>query len=371
MKIGIDARPLISKHPSGIGTYLINILNYLNVVDRENQYFLYSNKPLEYPITLGDNFTIRVINGKIGTLWLRYSLPQYIKADGIQVFWGTQHFLPKRVENVRMILTIHDVALLINPRWGSAVNSVMQNLFLKSSARDADKIIVVSKSTGDDTIKLCGIAPEKISVIYEGCPSPVTQQLSDEDATAFKEKFNIKERFFLFVGNIEPRKNIDTIIKAFELAAAKDERIQLVLAGGLGWKYEGILDQIKKSAFSDRIIRTGYISSEQKNWLFGNAIAFLFPSHYEGFGLPILEAYRAGTPVITAKKSSLPEVGGDAAWYVQDENSADELANVMDVLLSLPAEQKLMMTEKGRARCDMFSWKHCAEQTHRLLVRKD
>lgn len=369
MKIGIDARPLISCQPSGIGTYLVHILRCISLMDSENEYYLYSNKELEYPIELGANFRKRIIPGKVGTLWLRYSLPGHIAKDGIDVFWGTQHFIPCPVKGVRMCLTVHDTALIINPKWGSRVNALMQNAFLKASARQADDILAVSHSTKQDVIRLCGVDEKKVTVVYAGCPENL-QQPSEEDAIAIREKFGIRWPYYLYVGTIEPRKNIETMVAAFNILAKTDPHARLVIAGGLGWRYEGILQSVENSLYKDRIIMPGYLSAQEKYLLYRDARAFLFPSHYEGFGLPILEAYRIGTQVITANNSSLPEIGGDAAWFVDDENDAAALANVMVTVATAPQEELQRRTALGNAHCKNFSWDTCAKQTMLLLLKK-
>lgn len=369
MKIGIDARPLISKQPSGIGTYLIHVLRYISAMDAENEYYLYSNKEMEYPIELGRNFHRRVIPGKVGTLWLRYSLPKHIAADGIQVFWGTQHFLPRPVKGVRMCLTVHDTALLIQPKWGSLSNAFMQNTFLKASAREADAIVTISKSTQRDIVRLCGVDERKITVAYLGCPENL-QQPSEQEAAAIRDKFGIAWPYYLYVGTIEPRKNIETMVAAFNILAETDREARLLIAGGLGWRYEGILEAVETSPYRDRIVMPGYLSAREKHLLYAQARAFLFPSHYEGFGLPILEAYRTGTQVITAQNSSLPEVGGEAAWYVEDENDAAALAGVMAAVAAAPAEELDRRAELGRAHCDSFSWDACVKQTMAKLLEK-
>ena len=369
MKIGIDARPLISKHPSGIGTYVVHVLRYISAMDSENEYILYSNKEMEYPIELGPNFHKKVIPGKVGTLWLRYSLPRYIAKDKLDVFWGTQHFLPCPVKGVRMCLTVHDTALLIQPKWGSQVNAFMQNTFLPPSAREADLILAVSNSTKRDTVRLCGVSEEKVAVIYEGYPESL-QQPTQEETAAIREKFAIGGPYYLYVGNIEPRKNIETMVAAFNILAETDPDAWLVLAGGLGWRYNGILQAVESSPYKDRIVMPGYLSVQEKYLLYKEARAFLFPSHYEGFGLPILEAYRIGTPVITAKNSSLPEVGGEAAYYVSDENDPTALAAVMEEMAKATPEELERRAALAKVHCDSFSWEKCAAQTMAVLLKK-
>lgn len=369
MRIGIDARYIASAKPTGIGTYMLHILKQLSHVDHENEYILYSNQPIECSIDLGPNFIRKAIPGKVGTLWLRYTLPKYLVKDKIQVFWG-QHFLPLPVKGVKMCLTIHDTALLIDPRWGSTVNSLMQKLFLRSAAKEADRIIAVSQSTKNDVVRLCGVEPDKIAVIYEGSPS-LHQNVSVANEQAMLDKLGITGPYYLYLGTIEPRKNIDTIVKAFELLAAEDPSVQLVIAGSWGWRYESVKLQIEGSPFNSRILLPGYVSLEEKFLLYRNALAFVFVSHYEGFGIPVLEAYAMGTSVITANNSSLPEVAGDAAWYVQKHTDFQELARVMGTMRTVSTQDRSKKAQLGRERCKRFTWKKCAEHTLHILVGEE
>lgn len=368
MRIGIDARYIASAKPTGIGTYMLHILNQLSHMDRENEYILYSNQPIECSLGLGPNFIRKIIPGKVGTLWLRYALPRHLAKDNIQVFWG-QHFLPLPVKGVKMCVTIHDTALLIEPRWGSTVNSIMQKLFLRSAAKEADRIIAVSQSTKNDVIRLCGVTPDKIAVIYEGSPS-LHQNVHAENEQSMLDKLGITGPYYLYLGTIEPRKNIDTIVKAFELLAAEDPMVQLVIAGSWGWRYESVKSQIEESPCSSRILLPGYVSLEEKFLLYRKALAFVFVSHYEGFGIPILEAYAMGTSVITANNSSLPEVAGDAAWYVQQHTDFQELARVMGAMRTVSAQERDERERLGRERCKLFTWERCAMQTRDFLLKK-
>lgn len=367
MIIGIDARPLISDKPSGIGVYLSEVLNVFKNSSNDNNFILYSNKPISSKYSFPNNFQIKVIPGKIGTLWLRYIIPRSLVLDDVDVFWGTQHILPKRNNKIKYILTVHDLSLIINPSWGSIKNAIMQNLFTKASIRDADILIADSKSTKKDIERLCKVQSNKIKTIYLG---GVERYLNFDDklVKATLEKYNITNKFFYYVGTIEPRKNIGTIVKAFERVCNFYPNIQLVLSGGLGWKYKPILELIEKSTVSKNIVRTGYISTVEKAILLNNAQAFVFPSHYEGFGIPVLEAMTQGTLVITARNSSLCEVGGDAAFYMENESDSDELEKLMETILSMPKEARIFRIEHGLQIAKAFSWDVCARKTMDILI---
>lgn len=309
MRIGVDARPLISETPSGIGIYLLEILKNFNY-NNEVQYVLYSNEPIRNPEPVLINLEQHVVGGKTGTISVCFELGKQLKKDNIDVFWGTEHMLPLNCRTVKKVLTVHDLALMINPSWGSRKNAIMQNVFCRLSCKFADKIIVVSEATRNDITNLLKINKERITVILNGGYTDVN--LSTEIIKDIEKRIGITgKRFFAYIGNIEPRKNIVGVIKAFEKVNEQcPNPCYLVLAGKMGWRTEPIRTAIEQSAYRDYIIEPGYISEDEKKYLMNKAIAFVFPSNYEGFGIPIVEAFSCGGIVITARNSSLPEVGG-------------------------------------------------------------
>lgn len=367
MRIGIDARPMISKYPSGIGVYLQSILAQIHATDDNHEYYLYSNVEMEGKIPDDHRFQIRIVPGRIGTLWLRYQIPREVRNDHLDVFWGTQHILPKRVKGVRQVLTVHDLALLINPKWGSTVNAIMQNVFLRASVRDADFIFADSKSTEQDLKRICRVVPDRIRTIYLGGTKDDGFCQDDEDGKA-AQKGNEVSPYFCYVGTIEPRKNLETIVRAFEILASEEADLHLILAGGLGWKYKGILSLVQNSAYKDRIFMPGYVSAKEKYHLYSDALAFLFPSHYEGFGIPVLEAMTVGCPVITDRISSLGEVAGDAALYVEDENDPELLADKMRIIMNMSSDERMRMIEAGKVQAGNFTWENCSKETLQAIL---
>jgi glycosyltransferase involved in cell wall biosynthesis len=221
------------------------------------------------------------------------------------VFWGPNYELPLRVKGVRYVLTIHDLALLINSKWGDKRTVFTLKFMAPLAVRRADFLLADSESTKQDMIRLCHIREQKIRTIYLGGYEDQTHLVSAQGLAAAKAKYGIAEKYFFFVGTIEPRKNINTLVSAFELLAAKDPEVQLVIAGGIGWNCDDVLQQIKNSVYADRILQVGYVDKQEKLDLYAGAAAYVLPSHYEGFGLPILEAMSLGGIVITANNSSL------------------------------------------------------------------
>ena len=367
MRIGIDARPLISNTPSGIGVYLLEILRNLDS-NTNNTYILYSNEQIHNLDPILDKFEKRVVPGKTGTLVVCFKLAKVLKKDQIDVFWGTEHMIPLFLHGIKKVLTVHDLALLINPTWGSTKNAIMQNIFCRMSCKCADRIIAVSNATKKDIVNIMGIDSSLITMIYNGGTSEC-QTLSDDANKLIASKMQVSNSpFFAYVGNIEPRKNILNIIKAFELLNQEyDGKYKLILAGKMGWKTKPICEAIEKSSFRENIILPGYISGDEKQFLLKNAEAFVYPSNYEGFGIPVIEAFSVGGLVITNDNSSLREVGGDAAFYILDSKDYNQIFEKMKEVIGLTREDRYILGNKGKAWVQQFSWEKCARETQFLL----
>ncbi len=356
MIVGIDARPLISDNPTGIGVYLARVLEVISSLDHNNSFILYTTGPLSRKYKFSDNFIERIIPGKVWTLWIRYSLPKVLLKDKVDVFWGTEHLLPRRNNKIKYILTIHDVAMIINPKWGKTFSTIMMNLLIPQSVRDADRIITVSDSTKNDLVKYLNVDKRRIQRIYLGRPTG-----------KFNASNNQRKRFFLYMGTLEPRKNLENMIKAFNIVSSSEKDIKFIIAGGYGWKYKRIVEELEKSPYRDRIDYLGYVTNEKKQELISECLALMFVSHYEGFGLPILEAYENGTLVITARNSSLPEVGGKCAFYVEDENNPQEIADRMIEVLNLESERQDNIVAEEKKQLEEFSWENCGIETYKVI----
>lgn len=370
MRIGIDARPLISESPSGIGIYLLEILKNL-LRDEEHTYILYSNAPIKNKAEILKSFEQRVIKGGVGTLAICFGLKKYLKEDQIDVFWGTEHMLPLNVKRVKKILTVHDLALLVNPSWGSRKNAIMQNIFCRASCKCADHIIAVSEATKRDLINMLSIEKSSITAILNGGGRYSNVTFSSKRIFDIEKRIGICGKpFFAYTGNIEPRKNIVGIIDAFNKLNDKyNGKFYLVLAGKMGWRTKPILSAIENSQYKDNIILPGYISEDEKKYLMSYSIAFVFPSNYEGFGIPIVEALSCGGIVITATNSSLPEVGGSVSFYVTDTKNSSALASKMEECFNLSQTKRIALTLAGKAWAEKFSWKKCARETQTVLER--
>lgn len=375
MNIGIDVRGL-SQSRTGIPTTIEEVLKRINDTgNKKHKYFLYSNRDIKIDFELNDNIIIKKEERPLGVFWLYFKLPKTLQEDKIDVFWGTQHCLPKRnkyTKNIRFVLTIYDLAIKKLKTVGSFKNTLVQKLFLKKSIKHADKIIAISKSTKKDIMDLYKIKEEKISVVYLGTSAGKEFNISEEEENTIQEKFGIKNTPYLFfVSTIEPRKNIETLILAFDYIKRKEpSNLKLIIAGGLGWKYQKVLDLIEKSEYKEDIMMPGFISKEEKKYLYEHTTCFVYPSLYEGFGLPILEAMANKALVVTSFISSIPEVGGNAAFYYEGVLNYGELGNKILEVIHLSEEEKTNKINQGLEQVQKFTWDKCAKEILEILNRR-
>ena len=373
MRIGIDARSLSYEY-TGIPTYVHDMIMYWNMKDTDHEFFLYTNRPFDLDFDLRDNWHIVVDEYRYGGIWIQVRLRSLLKRDGIDVFWEPMNFLPVRIPGVRYVNIINDLSAYKNHRYGTVTDNILERLFLMPSCRRADTIVAISEFTKSDIVKELGVDPDRVRVIYIG-DSPYNgrdESYSQKERDNIFSARNITGRdFLLYVGTIEPRKNIITIVKAFETLKVKGNFTgKLVLAGKRGWKSEGIFEVIESSPFREDIVVTGFVSATEKECLYREAACLVFPSFEEGFGLPIVEAMSVGCPVVTAAVSSMPEVGGDVALYLEREHLTDPtaLADRITEVLSLDEQERRVLADKARERALKFNRKESSEQLFDVLT---
>ncbi len=259
------------------------------------------------------------------------------------------------------VITVHDLSFLRFPDAFRPFNRAYLSLFTKLSTRRAARVIAVSESTRQDVIAFCGVPAERVVVVPNGvdavfCPA------EPAEIARFRAQKGLPERFILFLGTLEPRKNLVRLLEAYaQWRRTADQTVKLVLAGGKGWYYDTIFARVAELGLVDDVFFPGYVPVEELPWWYRAAELFVYPSLFEGFGLPVLEAMACGTPVITARASSLPEVAGDAAVLV-DPKRSDELAAAMNDLLN-DRIQRAALRAAGLARAAHFSWAHTATAT--------
>ena len=363
MKIGIDLS-FITQDRVGVDQYVYNLLKAIAAIDRENLYFLYSNRviPPDFKV-LGDNFLIKEQKEKIlpRLIWVQWVLPRLAGRDGVDLLHAPCYVAPKKAP-CPVVITYHDMASWLFPEKFRLKHRLVYGTLVPLYAKRADGIITVSESTKKDLLRLFKVQAEKVRVIYEAAAEifkPVTDEKLLADA---RRKFLLPEKLILFVGMMEPRKNIPVLIRAFKKFRAGGFKHKLVIAGKKGWLYDEIFETIKLLELEDEIIFTGYVKDTELPAIYGCADMFVYPSGYEGFGLPPLEAMACGVPVITTRISSIPEVTGDAAVLLEDPADYEKLAEAMrKVAADRPFRETLV--KKGLDRAKHFSWRKAAVET--------
>ncbi|MEQ6366194.1 glycosyltransferase family 4 protein [Lactiplantibacillus plantarum] len=371
MKIGIEVSTLCHQY-DGIGTYLMNVLHYLQEHPDNNQYYLYSDRALFSQLDLDSRFVMREGDGHNHILWLLTVLPKAIKVDNIDVFWQPNFLLPFKLSHVKNVITVHDMSAYSFWKYASFKTNITHKLFLKRSCQYADTILSISKDCTRKIQSNMGVSPDKIKTIYNAKKMFSSGlNVSDHVALAYLNGSGITpQSYMLFVGTLSPRKNDRIMIDAYMKYRNRGGRLKLLFAGGISGKSQKLVSRVKASAYSDEIIFTGYVSEEQKRILYYNAAFVLFPSRLEGFGFPLLEAMQAETIVITSNVTSLPEIAGDAALYLNDIDSDEELSALMLEAEHLPSDKRQAMIQNGLKRVEFFDNVDFEEKTYNVLMHQ-
>ncbi|MFN4227336.1 MAG: glycosyltransferase family 4 protein [Candidatus Ratteibacteria bacterium] len=377
MKIGIDITPFLKKRKTGISWYTYYLVKNLAKIDKENFYLLfgcsigrYKDKFLLKREINSENFDINVkmLPGNLTSAFLLFFPIEFVhgKFDIIHILIHPYYCLHL---SGKLVITFHDLVHLIFPEMFSPFEVETYKFAAKRAIKKADKIIAVSNSTKKDLIKFLDVKPDKVEVIHVGLYDFFQNSYSKSTIDEVKLKYGIKKRFILSVGTIEPKKNHIRLLNAFVKIKEKINDYQLIICGKPGWKAEEFykrLSEIKDKIKRD-IIVTNYIPLKDLSILYKYADIFVYPSLYEGFGSPILEAMRCGIPIITSNVSSMPEVAGDAALLINPEDE-DDIANA---ILKLVENRELRenLVKKGFERVKLFTWENTAKQT--LKVYKE
>lgn len=372
MKIGLDVDSLTIKS-GGIGRYAVNLINHVAKIllnEGQNEIFIFFHHSFDRDLIHKHShlkFIDKYTNIKSNVLRKGIFLPFSIRRLNIDLFHGLDHigipFLYKN-KTCKYAVTIHDLIPRIYPSKFTKKHRLIQNTLLPHILRKADKIIVDSNSTKNDIIKFYPRYEDKIKVIYLGVESHFFPR-SNHEIEKTLDKYNVDFRYILFLGTVEPRKNIIRVVDAFiQLKQEGNIEQKLIITGRKGWLYKDIIEKINKTPFSQDIIFTDFVDDEDLPSLYSGAEIFLYPSLYEGFGLPVLEAMSCGSPVITSNLSSLPEVAGDAAILV-DPMNVEEIVQAMEKLLR-DRELRKELKRKSLERAKFFSWEMAAKETLHL-----
>lgn len=366
MLIGIDASRAARTWRTGTENYSLYLIRALITQGGEHRFRLYFNDPPAEGLFMRDErVEWRVM--PFPRLWTHLRLSCEMACRPPEVLFVPAHVLPI-LHPRRSVVTVHDVGYRRHPEMHPRASRLYLDASTRWNAYAAMHIIADSEATRNDLIHFYHVDPAKITVAYPaGTPGlgPV------QDATRLEEvraRYHTGEEYFLYVGTIQPRKNLLTLLEAYArlLAEGKLPRhVRLVLAGRPGWLCEEILARAHRADLAGQVILPGYVAAEDLPALFSGAVAFVFPSWYEGFGLPVLEAMACGAPVITSNVSSLPEVAGGAALLINPADAGD-LAQAMARLYDDKALRQ-DLAKRGQARARAFSWEACAQRVLEVL----
>ncbi len=370
MTIGIDIRTLMDEQYSGVSEYTFNLLNAIFKIDNKNEYKLFYNSwhniSDRMPKFNYDN--VKIVKTKYPNKLFNNILQKIFKTPKIDELLGVDIFFMPNIgfislsSRCKKIITIHDLSFLRYPYFFSLKRNLWHKIInVKKIIKNFDHIVAMSENTKKDIIELCKISEEKISVIYSGV-SEKYYKIDDKKNIKIKNFPNLPKKFILFLGTLEPRKNVDGIIKAYNKLRKNNnfDEYELVIAGGKGWKNKNIYNAFKNSKYKNDIQFLGYVDNKDKNYLYNLADLFVYPSFYEGFGLPPIEAMACGCPVIASSVSSLPEIVGSAGIMVNPHDISEISQAMNDILSDKNLQNKL--SQKGIKKAKEFNWEKSAKK---------
>ncbi len=353
MRIGIDARKL---HDFGIGTYIRNLLRQLARLDRQTEFVVLCRPDdREGLSSLGENFRPVPETSKNYSISEQIRIPLALMREQVTLFHAPHYVLPPLVP-CRSVVTIHDCIHLMFPQYlPSRFALAYARTSIELAARRATRIMTVSESSKRDILRFVDVKPDKIDVIYNAFDERFGVEPREEDVVRVRERYQLHDEFVLYAGNVKPHKNLERLIEAFDLVRKRGlDHLRLVLIGDEISKYAGLRRAVHQHQLHKYVRFLGYLPEETLAVMYRLAGIFVFPSLYEGFGLPPLEAMASGTPVVTSNVSSLPEVAGDAAVLV-DPYLPQAIADGIHTVLTDETLRR-SLRQKGLARAAQFSW---------------
>jgi len=372
MKIAIDLT-IIPDQKTGVGQYAKRLIEAMSAFDKKNQYLIFVKKnqvsdfdPKKenfriFPCSAWLRFKILRI------LWEQFILPVRLEHEKTDILHSL-HYTTPLFGNFRRLVTFHDMTFFLFPEKHTLAKKVYFKFFIPRSAAISDRLIAVSQNTKNDIQKIIGIPFDKIDVVYETANPIFSFKKDDLTAQAIKTRYGIKNKFILSVGTLEPRKNIAGLINAYhDLVLHKGIDCQLVIVGKKGWLYQDMFQAVKDMGLQKNIVFTDYVPDEDLVVLYNAAEIFVYPSLYEGFGIPPLEALTCGVPTITSNISSMPEVVGDGAVLIDPADSAELSRAIYELLVNEKFRAEII--KKGLMRSKIFCNEKLAQDMTAVYLR--
>ncbi len=362
MRIGIDARPLVGP-PAGIRTYLSELLNAVAKLDEAHEFILYAHRPVAFEAP-NSRFQVRVrrnLKG-LGPLWLQVYGPRLAEADEVDLFWGAHFLLPLRLQRrVPAVVTVYDLVPFLFPQTMQLSNYLVTRLFLPPSLARAQRIMVISESVAADVRRVFRISSDRMSVVTPGVRAGFGPRDPVEARRRIAARFGLDPQrpYLLSVGTVEPRKNLLTLVNALaSLPRATRMRFSLVIAGAPGWKTSALYNAAQPLVNEGAVRFLGFVSHDDLPWLYAGAVLFLFPSLYEGFGIPVVEAMASGVPVVASDIPVMREVAGHAGVFASP-TAPDEWAKAIMGLLD-DSSRQAQMRERGLSQAARYTFQQSA-----------
>ncbi len=368
MRIGIDARKL---HDFGIGTYIRNLLRHLARLDSRTEFVLLCRQADTQALaSLGENFRPVAEHAGNYSVAEQFTIPLALRRERVTLFHAPHYILPPLV-SCKSVVTIHDCIHLMFPQYlSSRFALAYARTSMAMAARRAARVMTVSESSKRDIMRFFDTDPEKISVIYNAYDERFGVEPAEEDVLRVRERYQLHDEFVLYAGNVKPHKNLERLIDAFHIVRKRGlDHLKLVLIGDEISKYAALRRAVHQHQLHKYVRFLGYLPEETLAVMYRLAGVFVFPSLYEGFGLPPLEAMASGTPVVTSNVSSLPEVAGDAAVLVDPYDPHAIADGIHRVLTDEGVRRDLR--QKGLARANQFSWAESVRRIHDIYMAVD
>jgi len=344
MLIGIDANEANVQQRVGSNQYAFQVLHQLYKQDKTNSYIVYlKSKPLNDLPKANNTWRYKIL--KPGPLWTQWRLPLSLYLDKFRpnIFFTLGHYAP-RFSPIPTVIAIMDLAFLKYPK--SFLKKDLQKLktWTKYSVRKATHIITISNHTKTDISKIYQVSRQKITVAYPAIEKPTS---------AIK---STKSNYLLYLGTLQPRKNLENLVKAFSAVTQQYPKLKLVIAGKKGWLYQPLFNLVKKLQLQNKVKFTGFVSDSKANQLIKNTKLFILPSLYEGFGIPVLKAMSLGTPVLVSLNSSLTEIVKDTGNYIKSPFDDIKIKQGIIEALSLSKDKNKQLITKAKIRSQQFNW---------------
>ena len=364
MRIGIDATAM-PRQPVGAGIYMINLVRTLAELKKDFDLIVFHHRSANEQLGPGNNhkflsveITDRSPAARI--IWEQAFLPQLARRYKLDLLhslhYTRPYFLP-----CASVVTFHDMTFFLYPMLHTRAKRLLFPLAMRASAKRANALIAVSENTRQDVIRMMGIPSEKIFTTQLGVIEDFRPITDTSNTQEISRKYKLPEKFILYVGLVEPRKNIPLLLRSFNELVAQGLTQDLVIVGRPGWSFEEVFDLVENLNLTPRVHFPGYISRQELPFVYNLAALFVYPTLYEGFGLPVLEAMACGIPTVTSRVASIPEIIGDAGIMVPPGDQPALTQAMREVLTNDRLRQEL--THRGPQRAIKFTWKRTAEET--------